>query len=70
MNPTKIRAFSGSPAAVKLFTRLRQILQSTSRTGTGAKGEVLGEFRATGFLPSYLNDLIVMGLVKPGEPYL
>jgi len=40
------------------------------RTGTGPKGAVIGEFRATGFLPSYLNDFIVMGLVKPGEPYL
>jgi len=40
------------------------------RTGTGPQGKVLGEFRATGFLPSYLNDFIVMGLVKPGEAYL
>jgi pilus assembly protein CpaF len=40
------------------------------RTGTGEKGKVLGEFRATGFLPRFLNDFIVMGLVKPGEPYL
>ena len=40
------------------------------RTGTGAKGKVIGEFRPTGFLPSFLNDFIVMGLVKPGESYL
>ncbi len=40
------------------------------RTGTGAKGKVVGEFRATGYLPSYLNDFIVMGLVKKGENYL
>ncbi len=40
------------------------------RTGTGPKGKVLGEFRATGFLPTYLNDFIVMGLIKPGEAYL
>jgi pilus assembly protein CpaF len=40
------------------------------RTGTGEKGKVVGEFRATGFLPTFLNDFIVMGLVKPGEPYL
>jgi pilus assembly protein CpaF len=40
------------------------------RTGTGEKGKVLGEFRATGFLPRFLNDFIVMGLVKPGEAYL
>jgi pilus assembly protein CpaF len=40
------------------------------RTGTGDKGKVIGEFRATGYLPSYLQDFIVMNLVKPGEPYL
>ncbi|MFO0677796.1 MAG: ATPase, T2SS/T4P/T4SS family [Polyangiaceae bacterium] len=40
------------------------------RTGTGEKGAVLGEFRATGYLPSFLETFIVMGLVKPGEPYL
>ena len=40
------------------------------RTGTGAKGKVVGEFRATGYLPSYLNEFIVMGLVKKGENYL
>jgi pilus assembly protein CpaF len=40
------------------------------RTGTGSGGKVEGEFRATGFLPSFLNDFIVMGLVKPGENYL
>ena len=40
------------------------------RTGTGANGKVVGEFRATGYLPSYLNDFIVMGLVKKGENYL
>jgi pilus assembly protein CpaF len=40
------------------------------RTGTGAKGEVLGEFRSTGFLPSFLHDFVVLGLVKPGEDYL
>ncbi len=40
------------------------------RTGTGEDGKVIGEFRATGFLPSFLNDFLVMGLVKPGERYL
>jgi pilus assembly protein CpaF len=40
------------------------------RTGTGQNGKVIGEFRATGYLPSYLNDFIVMGLVKRGENYL
>jgi pilus assembly protein CpaF len=40
------------------------------RTGTNPKGKVEGEFRATGFLPSFLNTFLVMGLVKPGERYL
>jgi pilus assembly protein CpaF len=40
------------------------------RTGTGPKGQVLGEYRATGYLPSFLQTFIVMGLVKKGEPYL
>jgi pilus assembly protein CpaF len=40
------------------------------RTGTGDRGKVIGEHRATGYLPSYLQDFIVMNLVKPGEPYL
>ena len=41
-----------------------------SRTGTGAQGQVLGEFAATGYLPTFLNQFIVRGLVQPGEPYL
>jgi pilus assembly protein CpaF len=40
------------------------------RTGTGPKGQVIGDFRATGYLPSFLQTFIVMGLVKKGEPYL
>jgi len=40
------------------------------RTGTAANGEVLGEFAATGFLPSFLDQFIVRGLIRPGEPYL
>jgi pilus assembly protein CpaF len=40
------------------------------RTGTGDAGKVLGEFRASGFLPSFLNDFLVLGLVAPGERYL
>ena len=40
------------------------------RTGTGPNGKVEGEFRATGFLPTFLNQFLVMGLVKQGERYL
>ncbi|EYF06578.1 ATPase, T2SS/T4P/T4SS family [Chondromyces apiculatus] len=48
---------------------IRPIFQFV-RTGTGPGGKVLGEHRATGYLPSYLEDFIVAGLVRPGEPYL
>jgi pilus assembly protein CpaF len=40
------------------------------RTGTGDDGAVLGEFRATGFLPSFLNQFLVMGLIPPGGRFL
>jgi pilus assembly protein CpaF len=40
------------------------------RTGTGPSGQVVGEHRATGYLPSFLDAFIVGGLVRPGEPYL
>jgi pilus assembly protein CpaF len=40
------------------------------RTGTGPNGKVLGDFKATGYLPSYLDQFIIMGLVRKGEPYL
>jgi pilus assembly protein CpaF len=40
------------------------------RTGTGAGGRALGEFRATGYLPNFLDQFIVMGLIRHGEPYL
>jgi pilus assembly protein CpaF len=40
------------------------------RTGTGPEGQVLGEFQATGYLPSFLSEFIVGRLIQPGEPYL
>jgi pilus assembly protein CpaF len=40
------------------------------RSGTGPGGKVLGEFRATGYLPTFLDEFLVMGFVKSGEPYL
>jgi pilus assembly protein CpaF len=40
------------------------------RTGTNAEGKALGEYRATGYLPSFLDEFIVRGFVKKGEPYL
>jgi pilus assembly protein CpaF len=40
------------------------------RRGTGADGAVEGEFLATGYLPSFLGELIVRGLIQKGEAYL
>ncbi|HMJ52552.1 MAG TPA: ATPase, T2SS/T4P/T4SS family [Polyangiaceae bacterium] len=40
------------------------------REGQDARGKVCGTHRATGYLPSFLDQFIVMGLVKPGEAYL
>jgi pilus assembly protein CpaF len=40
------------------------------RTGTGAAGKVVGVFRATGYLPTFLDEFLIMGLVQRGEAYL
>jgi len=40
------------------------------QTGLGAGGKVEGSFRATGYLPSYLHEMIVQGVIAKGEPYL
>ena len=37
---------------------------------SGPGGKVLGEYQATGYLPSFLDEFIVTGLIKPGEPFL
>jgi pilus assembly protein CpaF len=37
------------------------------RTGTGPGGKVLGEHRASGYLPSFVEDFIVQGLVTDGD---
>ena len=34
---------------------------------SGARGEVVGEFRATGYMPSFLNEFITMGLCPDGN---
>ncbi len=39
------------------------------RSGTGPDGKVLGEYRATGYLPSFLDVFISLGLVQ-GRDYL
>jgi len=38
-----------------------------TRTGTDGNGKVSGEFRATGFMPTFLDELITHGLVTDGE---
>jgi pilus assembly protein CpaF len=40
------------------------------RTGMTEDGKVLGEFYATGNLPSFLAEFVRLGLVKRGEAYL
>jgi pilus assembly protein CpaF len=40
---------------------------SYTRSGTDGAGKILGEFRATGFMPTYLDELITHGLVGDGE---
>ena len=37
------------------------------RLGTGPKGEVLGEYRASGYLPSFLDEFIAQGLITDGD---
>jgi pilus assembly protein CpaF len=49
--------------------RLRPIFQFV-RSGGAEGARVEGAFHATGYLPSFLPELLVQGLIKPGEAYL
>jgi pilus assembly protein CpaF len=40
------------------------------QTGVTGEGKVLGDFEATGYLPSFLDEIMARGLVRPGEPFL
>jgi pilus assembly protein CpaF len=40
------------------------------RTGTGADGKVSGEFYATGYLPSFLDEFLAKGLFEEGGEFL
>jgi len=40
---------------------------SFNRTGIGEKGKVLGEFRSSGYVPSFVDMFIAHGLVPDGE---
>ena len=33
-------------------------------------GTVLGDYTATGYMPSFMDELITRGLIKKGGPYL
>jgi pilus assembly protein CpaF len=48
---------------------VRDIYRFT-RTGVAEDGRVEGHFAATGHLPSYLDELLVRGLIPPGEAYI
>jgi pilus assembly protein CpaF len=40
------------------------------QTGVTPEGRVIGDFEATGYLPSFLDEILARGLIKPGEPFL
>jgi pilus assembly protein CpaF len=47
--------------------RLDEIFQF-ERTGTSATGRAEGEFRATGYIPSFVDAFAALGLVHDEEP--
>jgi pilus assembly protein CpaF len=49
--------------------RLRPLYEYV-QTGLGARGEIQGRFEPTGYLPSFLPELLALGLVKRGEHFL
>jgi pilus assembly protein CpaF len=48
---------------------LRDIYRFTP-TGVAKDGRVEGEFQATGYLPSFLDEFLVRGLIPAGEGYI
>jgi pilus assembly protein CpaF len=40
------------------------------QTGVTQDGTVIGDFEATGYLPSFLDEMLTRGLVPPGEAFL
>lgn len=41
-----------------------------ARTGTGVDGRAEGEFRSTGYLPSFLPEMMIKGIIPSGESFL
>jgi pilus assembly protein CpaF len=64
---TAISEVSGLDAQGNL--RLRPLFEFL-RSGTGPGGRVLGEYVPTGYLPSFLEELIVLGLIDEQEPFV
>jgi pilus assembly protein CpaF len=64
---TSVSEVSGLDRAGEI--RIREIFGFV-RTGTGGGGEVLGEFRMTGYLPSFLDEFLTHGLVDGEGDYL
>ena len=46
--------------------RLRPIFGFT-RSGMREDGKIEGSFRTSGYMPSFLHDMIVRGIIRPGE---
>jgi pilus assembly protein CpaF len=63
---TSICELAGLTPAGEL--RLRPLFEYV-RSGTAQDGKVQGAFAATGYLPSFLPELIVLGLIERGEPW-
>jgi len=49
--------------------RLRPLYEFV-RTGMAEGGRVEGSYQSTGYLPSFLPELLIGGLIQPGEAYL
>jgi pilus assembly protein CpaF len=64
---TAISEVSGIDAHGNL--RLRPLFEFV-RTGTAPGGRVLGEYEPTGYLPSFLPEFMVLGLIDDQEPFL
>jgi len=51
-------------------TIIQRSIFKFDQSGINAEGKVVGEFNATGYLPSFLDEFIVKGMIGEGEPYL
>ena len=64
------RVLSGLPLDMATVNMREFVLNDIFRfvrTGTEPDGTILGEFRATGYLPSFLDEFITYGLVDDGD---